>query len=132
MEDEIVEPTENVEEIKDVSENSILDDIKKLVNISKEDTSFDTDIIIHINSSFMVLNQLGVGPEAGFRISDSSTKWIDYLNIEDDLEAVKTYIYQKVKLVFDPPLSTTVMDALKESIKEAEWRLNVKAESKGG
>ena len=115
-----------------VSEKSILDDIKKLVGVSTEDLSFDNDIIIHINSAFMILNQLGVGPITGFSISDSSKKWNDYIAEADDLEAVKTYIYLKVKIIFDPPLSTTVMEALKQTISELEWRLNVNAESKGG
>ena len=115
-----------------VSEKSILDDIKKLVGVSTEDLSFDNDIIIHINSAFMILNQLGVGPITGFSISDSSKKWNNYITEADDLEAVKTYIYLKVKIIFDPPLSGTVMEALKQTISELEWRLNVKAESKGG
>ena len=115
-----------------VSEKSILDDIKKLVGVSTEDLSFDNDIIIHINSAFMILNQLGVGPITGFSISDSSKKWNDYIAEADDSEAVKTYTYLKVKIVFDPPLSTTVMEALKQTISELEWRLNVNTESKGG
>lgn len=80
----------------------------------------------------MILNQLGVGPITGFSISDSSKKWKDYLPDTEDFEAVKTYIYLKVKIIFDPPLSTTVMEALKQTISELEWRLNVNAESKGG
>jgi len=115
-----------------VSEKSILEDIKKLVGVSTEDLSFDNDIIIHINSAFMILNQLGVGPITGFSISDSSKKWKDYIAEADNLEAVKTYIYLKVKIIFDPPLSSTVMEALKQTISELEWRLNVNAESKGG
>ena len=103
-----------------------------MVGISKEDLSFDDDILIHINSAFMILNQLGVGPIAGFSISDSSKKWKDYIPEIQNLEAVKTYIHLKVKIVFDPPLSTTVMEALKQTISELEWRLNVNAESKGG
>lgn len=113
-------------------DKSILDDIKKLIGISKEDLSFDDDIIIHINSSFMILNQLGVGPVTGFSISDFNKKWGEYITTENDLEAVKTYIYLKVKLVFDPPLSNTVMESIKQTISELEWRLNVNAENKGG
>lgn len=120
MEEEIIETEETSVNVLDVS---ILDDIKKLLNLSKENTSFDTDIIIHINSVFMILNQLGIGPEEGFRISDTDTKWSSYINNIDNLDGVKTYIYLKVKLIFDPPLSTTVIEAFKKSIEEFEWRL---------
>ena len=111
-------------------DESILTSIKKLLGIAEDYTNFDTDVIIHINTAFMNLNQLGVGPEEGFKIEDNLSNWSDF--IEDDgkqLEAVKTYIYLKVKLVFDPPLSGTVMEAMKETIKEYEWRLNVQAET---
>lgn len=120
MEEEIIETEETSVNVLDVS---ILDDIKKLLNLSKENTSFDTDIIIHINSVFMILNQLGIGPEEGFRISDTDTKWSSYISNIDNLDGVKTYIYLKVKLIFDPPLSTTVIEAFKKSIEEFEWRL---------
>lgn len=133
MDEEKIEIKEATPEVTlDVSQKSILDDIKKLLGLSKDDTSFDDDITIHINTVFMALNQLGVGPEKGFRISDSSKKWVDYISDEMDLEAVKTYIYLKVKLVFDPPLSSTVIEAYKQAASEIEWRLNINAESKGG
>ena len=133
MEEENLEnQEETTTETIPMSDKSILDDIKKLVGINKEDLSFDNDILIHINSAFMILNQLGVGPITGFSISDSSKKWKDYLPDTEDFEAVKTYIYLKVKIIFDPPLSTTIMEALKQTISELEWRLNVNAESKGG
>ena len=109
--------------------DSILTSIKKLLGMTEDYTSFDTDIIIHINTALMVLNQLGVGPSEGFRITDANDAWDDYIEEDDDLEAVKTYIYLKVKLVFDPPTNGAVMEALKQSIAEYEWRLNVKAES---
>ena len=115
-----------------LSDKSIFEDIKKLIGVSKDDTSFDDDIIIHINSVFMILNQLGVGPSTGFSISDSSTKWGDYVSSDKDLEAIKTFIHLKTKLIFDPPLSNTVMEAIKQTISELEWRLNANAESKGG
>ena len=112
-------------------EESILTSIKKLLGLTEEYTNFDTDIIIHINSAFMVLNQIGVGPEEGFSIEDDSSTWDEYIP-EDvkKLEAVKTYIYLKVKIVFDPPQSGIVMEAIKQSIAEYEWRLNVQNESK--
>lgn len=110
-------------------EESILNSIKKLLGIAAEYTNFDTDIIIHINSVFMILNQLGVGPSEGFRIIDNTAVWDDYITEDDDLDAVKTYIYLKVKLLFDPPLNSAVIEANKQLINELEWRLNVKAET---
>jgi hypothetical protein len=110
-------------------EDSILTSIKKLLGMTPEYTNFDTDIIIHINSVFMTLHQLGIGPENGFKITDESTFWNEYIEDEDNLEAVKTYVYLKVKLVFDPPTSSAVMEANKQMIQELEWRLNVQAES---
>lgn len=106
-------------------EESILTSIKKLLGITENDTNFDTDIIIHINSVFMVLNQLGVGQSEGFRIEDKYSTWDEYITEDDDLDAVKTYIYLKVKLIFDPPLSSSVLEANKQLINELEWRLNV-------
>lgn len=130
MEEEILEEGSTIENSE--LDKSILNSIKKLLGLSESDTSFDTDVTIHINSAFMILNQLGVGPEKGFRISNSEAKWTGYVSDNTDLEALKTYIYLKVKIIFDPPLSTTVMEAHKEVVKEMEWRLNVNAESKGG
>ena len=104
---------------------SILVSIKKLLGIAEEYTVFDPDLIMHINSVFMILNQLGVGPSEGFRIEDNSATWSDYISDADDLDAVKTYIHLKVKLLFDPPLSTSVMNAMQQSVNELEWRLNV-------
>jgi len=110
-------------------EDSILNSIKKLLGISAEYTHFDTDIIIHINSVFMTLTQLGVGPSEGFRIQDSKNTWSEFIEDDDNLDAVKTYIYLKVKLVFDPPLNGSVTETIKESIREYEWRLNIQTET---
>ena len=107
---------------------SILTSIKKLLGLTEEDTSFDADIIMHINSAFFRLNQLGVGPSEGFFITDKAKTWEEFLASRKDLEAVKTYVYQKVRLVFDPPQSAFLVEALKESIKEFEWTINVQAE----
>jgi hypothetical protein len=108
---------------------SILTSIKKLLGIAEEYTHFDSDIIMHINSVFMILNQLGVGPEKCFRITGSSEIWDDFILDEIDLESVKSYIYLKVKLLFDPPLSSSVSDSMNRMISEFEWRMNVAAES---
>lgn len=111
-------------------EDSILISIKKLLGLTSDDTAFDMDIIMHINSVFMILRQLGIGPEEGFRIEDKDATWDDYVDEEDNLEAVRTYIYLKVKLIFDPPLSSAVIEANKQMINELEWRLNNEVELK--
>lgn len=107
---------------------SILTSIKKLIGPTEDDTSFDVDIIMHINSAFFRLNQLGVGPSEGFSITDKTKTWEEFLVARKDLEAVKSYVYQKVRLLFDPPQSAFLVEALKESIKEFEWTINVQAE----
>lgn len=109
-------------------EGSILTDIKKLLGLDEDYTQFDLDIIIHINSALMVLNQIGVGPEEGFSISDKSKKWSDYLGTENNLEAIKIYIYLKVRLMFDPPTSSFVLEAMRREVTELEWRLMVKVD----
>ena len=111
--------------------NSILTSIKKLLGITADDTSFDEDIIIHINTVFMDLNQIGVGPANGFRIEDKDNIWSEFVEDDSYYDAVKTYIYLKVKLLFDPPLSSAVMTSINQSIEKLEWRLNVKAETDG-
>lgn len=104
---------------------SILTSIKKMLGITEEYTHFDQDIIIHINTVLMILRQLGVGPEDGFSITDSYETWGDFLTDNKDIEAVKTYVYLKVRLLFDPPLSSAVTDSINRSINELEWRLNI-------
>lgn len=111
---------------------SILTSIKKLLGITEEYDHFDSDIIMHINSVFMILHQLGVGPENGFSITDKFATWTDYLPADSkNFEAVKSYMHLKVKLLFDPPLSSTVMECMKQMASELEWRLNVEAETGG-
>jgi hypothetical protein len=109
--------------------DSILTSIKKMLGIEETVTQFDTDIIININSVFMILTQLGVGPEEGFIITDDSADWEDFLGDVVTQEAVKTYIYLKVRLIFDPPSSGFVLDSTERLLKEFEWRLNSQAES---
>lgn len=106
--------------------SSILTSIKKLLGITQECTDFDPDIIMHINTVIMILNQLGVGEE-GFQIYDDSSKWEDFIDLEN-FAAVKSYIHLKVKLMFDPPLNSAIIESIKESIRELEWRLNINAE----
>lgn len=106
-------------------EDSILVSIKKLLGITEDYNQFDTDIIIHINTAFSILTQIGVGSDDGFYITGSDEKWTEYLPQGARLELVKTYVYQKVKLMFDPPSSSAVMEAMNRSIAELEWRIYI-------
>lgn len=111
--------------------DSILTSIKKLLGVADEYTHFDPDIVMHINSVLMILTQLGVGPSEGFIIEDETAVWGDFIPEANPvkLEAVKSYIYLKVRLLFDPPLSSAVLGSIDRQISELEWRLNVAAES---
>lgn len=104
---------------------SILTSIKKLLGITEEYEQFDTDLIVHINSVFMILNQLGVGPKQGFVITDKSAVWNDFTSGSLNVESVKTYVFLKVRLIFDPPQSSALIDSYNRQISELEWRLNV-------
>lgn len=105
---------------------SILTSIKKLLGIAEEYTQFDSDIIIHINSVFMTLTQLGVGPSTGFYIEDAIAEWSDFIPDPAKLQAVKTYVYLKVRLLFDPgSLGSATLAAYERQIQELEWRFTV-------
>lgn len=104
--------------------DSILTSIKKLLGIAEDYTHFDNDLIMHINSIFMVLTQLGVGPQEGFYIEDEFASWTDFVSDPIQLQAVKSYMYMKVRLMFDPPTSSAVTEAMNRMINEFEWRLN--------
>ena len=108
---------------------SILISIKKLLGIGEDYDHFDPDIVMHINSVFMDLTQMGVGPSEGFIIEDDTTEWTEFIPDTKKLQAVKTYIFLRVKLLFDPPASSAVMEAMNRDIQRYEWRLNVAAES---
>lgn len=108
---------------------SILLSIKKLLGITEDYTVYDVDLIMHINSVFLTLNQLGVGPDNGFSIKDENDTWDKIIN-DSRFEAVKSYVYLKVRLLFDPPQSSAVMEAINRMISELEWRINVAAENK--
>lgn len=95
-----------------------------MLNIDSEDTSFDVDILIHINTAFFVLCQLGVGTNEPFSIVSVENTWSEFVLDSKNLEAIKTYIYLKVRIVFDPPTSSAVMQAFNDLIKEYESRLN--------
>jgi len=111
---------------------SILTSIKKLLGIPEEEKHFDPDIIMHINSVFTILTQLGVGPSDGFIIEDDLTTWNDFLGEgSKELNSVKSYMFMKVKLLFDTSTtSSAALDSMNRLINEFEWRLNVTAENK--
>lgn len=109
--------------------DSVLTSIKKMLGILEEYEQFDSDLIMHINSTFSILNQLGVGPSKGFMIEDKNTAWSDFILDESKMMLVKSYMFLKVKLLFDPPLSSAVLECYKKQIDEYEWRLNVSAEN---
>lgn len=108
---------------------SILTSIKKLLGITEDYTHFDADLIMHINSVFMILTQMGVGPPEGFSIEDDGAVWEDFITDSTKLQAVKSYVHLKVRLLFDPPTGSAVMESMNRLISELEWRLNVAAES---
>ena len=110
---------------------SILTSIKKLLGITEEYEHFDADIIMHINTVFMTLTQLGVGPSEGFYIEDDEAIWEDFITDRHKLQAVKTYMYLRVRLLFDPSsLGSATLAAYERQIQELEWRLNVAVETK--
>jgi len=109
-------------------ELTILNSIKKLLGIEPEYTHFDMDVTIHINSALRRLTQLGVGPTEGFRI-DNATEWANYIGDAIDMEWVKDYIYLKTRLIFDPPQTGFLVDAIKSQIAELEWCINSQAET---
>ena len=111
-----------------IDNGSILMSIKKLLNVEHDDPAFDTDIGMGINGVFMTLHQLGIGPEEGFAISDADTKWSEFSDDKTLIETVKMYVYLKVRMIFDPPASSIVADAINSRINELEFRLNIQAE----
>lgn len=104
---------------------SILESIKKLLGIDTEYTVFDQDILIHINSVFMILRQLGVGPDEGYKITSKNNIWSEFSEDDVFIESVKTYVYLKVRMYFDPPQNSAFAQAIQAQIAELEWRLNV-------
>lgn len=106
-------------------QDSILMTIRKLVCGNPYADHFDTDLLVHINACFSILNQLGVGPESGFVVTDETQSWSSYVADNYILNMVKTYVTLKVKKVFDPPLTSSVLEAMDKEISQLEWRLNV-------
>ena len=114
-------------ETVNVSE-SILLSVKKMLGLDKDYDVFDPELIIHINTVFGTLHQLGVGPEDQFRITGDSETWSEFDTEGEQIDEVKTYVYLRVRLLFDPPSSSFVLSSFKEQLQELEWRLNVKAD----
>lgn len=108
--------------------DSILYCIKRLLGIHGDDTNFDSEIIMNINSAIMELSQLGIGSDSGFLVSDTSQTWDEYLLDRKDLESVRMLIYLKVRLTFDPPTSSFVTDSIERQITKLEWRITTHAE----
>lgn len=108
--------------------SSILESIKKLLGIAEHDDGFDQEIKDLINAEFLTLHQLGVGPEDGFSITAPDNKWSEYTTDTKILDAVRQFVYLRVRMIFDPPASSTVSDAINNRISELEFRLNVQAE----
>ena len=106
-------------------QDSILMTIRKLVCGDPYVDHFDTDLLVHINACFSILNQLGVGPENGFVVTDETQSWSSYIADNHILNMVKTYITLKVRVIFDPPLTSSVLEAMNKEISQLEWRLNV-------
>lgn len=105
-------------------QNSILLSIKKLLGMEGDYDCFDTDVIIHVNTALAILSQLGVGRDS-FYITGVTEKWEDFTDYHHKIEFMKTFVYLKVKLIFDPPASSTAVKAMEEAAKELEWRINV-------
>jgi hypothetical protein len=106
-------------------EMSILNSTKKILGIAEDYTVFDLDIITHINSAFSTLTQLGVGPAEGFMIEDATAVWSDFIGNDVQYNSVKSYVFLKVRQLFDPPTTSYLIAAYDKQIEELEWRLNV-------
>lgn len=114
----------------DIMDESILDSIKQLLGIAKEDDAFDNDILVNINSVFSTLYQLGVGTKEHYFVTNGEETWIAIFAEEQDLiDFIKLYTYMKVRVIFDPPTSSFVLESLNKQIQEIEWRITVQAES---
>lgn len=112
-------------------ETSILTSTKKALGLGEDYTAFDLDIITHINTAFSTLTQLGVGPPLGFMIEDDTADWADFLGDDLQLNSVKTYVFLKTRMLFDPPITSFHISAMNDQIRELEWRLNTHREETG-
>lgn len=108
--------------------DSILDSVKAQCMVDSTYTVFDPQFLLYVNSVFTDLSQLGIGPDGGFSIADNTTTWDAYIGTDDNLNNVKTYMGLKVRMLFDPPSLSFVIEAMNKQIQELEWRINVKRE----
>lgn len=107
---------------------SILNSVKKNLNLQVDYEAFDQDVLLYINSVFSTLHQLGVGPDAGFMIEDAGATWQEFLGNDNRLNNIKTYMYLRVRLLFDPPTTGFHTEAMRNQITELEWRINAHRE----
>jgi hypothetical protein len=107
---------------------SILSSVKKILGVSEDDTSFDLDIVLHINSAFSTLHQIGVGPDEAFMIEDATATWDDFISGDARYSQVKTYICLRVRTLFDPPQTSYLIESMDNQIAKLEWSLNVTRE----
>lgn len=119
----------DIKEVMTITD-SILTSVKKMLGIVEEYEHFDADLIMHINSVLAILTQIGIGPPEGFMIDDKTAEWSEFIGGSAELTMVKSYVFLKVKLLFDPPLSTAVLECYKTQISEYEFRLNITGEVK--
>lgn len=108
--------------------DSILESIKDAAGIGTDDVAFDAELLLHINTTFVILREIGVGPDTPFIVSDYSANWHDFVDDDNIIPMIKSYVALKVRVLFDPPTSSAYMNAIQESIKEYEWRLNVEVD----
>ena len=109
--------------------DSILNSTKKVLGIDADYTAFDLDVMMHINTVFTTLVQLGIGPVNGYMIEDAAATWDDFLGEDLNLNSVKSYVYLRVRILFDPPATSFTIEAMQKQIQELEWRLNVHREN---
>ena len=102
----------------------ILESVKKVLGIAPEYLAFDQDIVMHINSAFSVLHQLGVGHDEPFMIEDETATWTEFLGTERGVNSVKSYVYLRVRLLFDPPATSFALGAMEKQIEELGWRIS--------
>lgn len=107
---------------------SILTSVKKNLGYEASDTTYDPDLIMYINSTFSALNQIGVGPELGYRIEDETATWVNFIGTDPRLDFVQSYVTLKVKLVFDPPGTSFAIKAIEDLLRELEFRINMEYE----
>lgn len=109
-------------------DHSILNNVKKILGIEADYTSFDPDILLHVNSVFSTLNQLGIGPDEGYMIEDDTATWDAFIGDDPRLNQIKSYVSLRVRLLFDPPQTSFLIESMQKQVQEMEWRLNVQRE----